>query len=140
MIHYLLVRRDLPFGVTLAQLAHAAADSMSKWINDSSYASCSLTRNCWVTGPKTSGMTVVVLGVKNERILKNWERKFQKRYNRILTFTSVREPDAPWNGQLMAIGVHPGPRDILGPIFKNLQTFRFEDWTGQEFKRLEDVR
>ena len=123
MIHYLLVRRDLPFGVTLAQLAHAAADS----IMHSRYLAL------------TPGTTVVVLGVRNEITLKKWARKLSWRKHGV-PHTLVREPDAPWNGQLMAIGVWPGERSKLEPIFKTLQTFRFEDWTGHVPTRLEDVR
>jgi hypothetical protein len=32
----------------------------------------------------------------------------------------IFEPDAPWTGQLMAIGVFPGPRKKLRKYFSNL--------------------
>lgn len=129
MVHYLIVRRDLPFGVTLAQVAHAAADSMEDWICSEKYV---------LIGDRNfEPMTVVVLGVRNELSLRARERKLKRLK---IPYVGVREPDEPWNGELMSIGVWPGERDQLEPIFKNLQAFRFEDWSGERHMRLEDVR
>lgn len=49
-----------------------------------------------------------------------------KRYERGLTLAGVphcaiREPDAPWNGALMAIGVWPGDKATLAPYFYGLE-------------------
>jgi hypothetical protein len=34
---------------------------------------------------------------------------------------AIREPDAPWNGQLMAIGIHPRPREDLKRFTRRFQ-------------------
>ena len=34
------------------------------------------------------------------------------------------ENDAPWTGQLMAIGIRPGPRSKISPHLKNLKALR----------------
>lgn len=125
MIHYLLVRRDLPFGVTLAQLAHAAANSMAAWYDADigidydlnpvdGYCDCSLDRPHW------KDMTVVVLGVRNKRVLLSWIRKLNKAK---VDHTVIREPDEPWNGDAMAIGVWPGEREDLEEHFTELNTY-----------------
>jgi peptidyl-tRNA hydrolase len=99
LIHYILVRRDLPFGVTLAQVAHAAAESNN------------LAGHC----------TVAVLGVRNENRLKKISYKLKSKE---VAHVDIREPDAPWNGQLMAVGVVPGEREDLASHFKDLQAYR----------------
>lgn len=98
LIHYLIIRRDLQFGHTLAQLVHAAAES-------------------------TDGghHTVAVLGVRDERTLKKLERKLKANN---IPHTAIREPDPPFNGGLAAIGVRPGERETLAPYFRKLQTYR----------------
>lgn len=101
-IHYILVRRDLPFGTTLAMVAHAAAES--------NYG---------------NHYTVAVLGVRNLSRLKKYETKLKQAE---VGFVSVCEPDMPWDGQLMSIGLHPGPRERLAPLFTNLQTYK--EWEG----------
>lgn len=115
MIHYILVRKDLPFGVTLAQVGHAAGESMGKWAEHLKDRS--------VHYPPTS---IVVLGVPNLRSLRYWEKKLWGLVNSQanIYFTSIHEPDAPYNGELMAIGIWPGEKDKLGPIFKRLKTYR----------------
>lgn len=46
----------------------------------------------------------VVLGARSEPRLRTLERKLTEAG---IPFVAIREPDAPWNGQLMAIGLHP---------------------------------
>jgi hypothetical protein len=38
--------------------------------------------------------------------------------------TSIREPDAPWNGQLMTIGIKPQPREKIRKLLSNLPLYR----------------
>lgn len=97
-IHYILVRRDLPFGVTLAQVAHAAAES-----------------------GHGQHHTVSVLGVKDEKALRKWAKRLSERG---IPHGCIHEPDEPWNGALMAIGVDPGLRLRLSWHFKRLDTYR----------------
>lgn len=65
--------------------------------------------------------TVCVLGVKDERALLKEHARLNKQG---IEHTLVEEPDAPWNGAGMAIGVKPGTRDDLSPYFTGLQTYR----------------
>jgi hypothetical protein len=39
-------------------------------------------------------------------------------------FVSIREPDAPWNGQLMTIGIKPQPREKIRKLLSNLPLYR----------------
>lgn len=49
----------------------------------------------------------IALHVPGEEALLSFEQQLQKSG---FGFTSIREPDMPWNGQLMAIGLKPTPR------------------------------
>jgi peptidyl-tRNA hydrolase len=40
------------------------------------------------------------------------------------THTLIREPDAPWLGQAMAIGLPPQPREPLRPVLGHLKLFK----------------
>lgn len=111
-IHYIIVRRDLTFpkgkklvhragvgstlGTTTAQVTHAAGESFAAFTRDS--------HKRFGRHVEPAGTIAVVLGVPSESALKAWEKKLQ-RYK--IRHTAIREPDAPWNGQLMAIGLWP---------------------------------
>jgi len=77
LYHYVLVRADIPFGVQLAQSIHASEN-------------------------EPPGTHVVALHANNEQELLSLEVQLQALG---YTYKAVREPDAPWNGQLMAIGI-----------------------------------
>lgn len=53
----------------------------------------------------------VVLAVKDEAALARVEEVLKSHGVR---FVSIHEPDPPYNGQLMAIGVIPGPKKEVG--------------------------
>lgn len=185
--HYIIVRRDLPFGVTCAMVAHAAGESFYAFAKndergvmgggvtsarpgsgDTSGAgggenpphsaslshdpevadSCDICRGSSekehpveapqglhtgrsqvqvpppaplddrrfehiVARSKIDGIprpTAVVLGARNEQRLQRLERLLRTRG---VSFVAIREPDPPFHGQLMAIGLHPGDRDAL---------------------------
>jgi len=78
------LREDLPRGVLAAQTVHAAGESSPGALPEGTYA--------------------VVLGVPNEAALLLIEE-------RLCAFgivhKAIREPDPPWCGALMAIGVVP---------------------------------
>lgn len=59
-------------------------------------------------GNLPSNTHAVALKVSNEEELKKLELKLRIAG---IPFRAIREPDAPWNGQLMAIGVCPAPKD-----------------------------
>jgi hypothetical protein len=157
-VHYVIVRRDLPFGVILAQLTHAAGESFYKLagvaqkkerqvsnleVAGSSPAPGSIQARSSekergaseqddpaVAGsipagpanlPTIEHTTAVVLGVRDEARLLRLERRLARAG---VAHVAVREPDAPWCGQLMAIGLVPGDRDELRPHVREFQTFK----------------
>jgi len=82
MRHICIIRQDLPRGVLAAQMIHAAGES----------------------GPVPRGTHAVALAAKNEQHLLRIEEAL--RYANV-QHKAIREPDPPWNGALMAIGLHP---------------------------------
>lgn len=103
LYHYVVIRKDLPVGVALAQCVHAAGESAA---------------NLEVP-PNTHA---VVLSVENEAELLRLESKLLA--NGISIF-AIREPDEPWSGALMAIGLPPQPRTkSLKKLFSNLKLYK----------------
>lgn len=77
---YLIVRADLPSGVVVAQVAHAAGQGSDR---------------------HPPGVYVVVLEVPDEPALAEIHEKLDSAG---VAHTPIVEVDAPWSGQLMAIG------------------------------------
>lgn len=100
--HYVIVRSDVPVGTLAAQIVHAAGESSDRV-------------------PK--GTRAVVLETSSEKSLLRIERKLRRVG---ASFHAVREPDAPWNGALMAIGINPTNRDdeAFAPTRKVLRRLR----------------
>lgn len=96
-----MVRRDLPLGVIAAQLVHAAGESS--------------------TGDLPPNTHAIVLMTVNEERLLALERELLE--NKI-KHRSIREPDRPWNGQLMAIGIEPRPKQDIQKYFAQLPLFK----------------
>lgn len=91
------MREDLPLGTIAAQLVHAAGE----------------------TGPTSPGTHAVVLSAQNEEHLLRIE---QQLIFHDMQHHSVREPDPPWNGAIMAIGLPPiGDRALVKPVTKRLK-------------------
>lgn len=82
--HYCIVRADLPRGVLAAQLIHAAGESSP--------------------GGLPKGTRAVALATRCERELADIERRLQQLG---IEHRAIREPDPPWDGALMAIGLVP---------------------------------
>ena len=98
MTHYVVVRSDLPIGFLAAQIVHAAGESAHDTVP-----------------PNTNA---VVLAVQDENTLALLERQLKER---CVPHVAVREPDAPWNGALTAIGFVPVQnRDKVRPFLRNL--------------------
>lgn len=93
LTHYCVVRDDLPRGVLAAQLIHAAGESGAG-------------QQGLQAGP--TGLYAVALAVRDEAALLLVEDRLRF-YD--IPHRAIREPDAPWCGQLMAIGVVPMARD-----------------------------
>lgn len=101
LTHFCIIRADLPLGVLAVQLIHAAGES---------------------SGQVPSGTYAVALAARNETHLKLIEEKLQEHG---IPHAAVREPDAPWNGALMAIGIEPtADRSSVHPITKRLKLLR----------------
>ena len=79
-----MIREDLPLGVIAAQLIHAAGESSPGNLPPTTYA--------------------VALAARDEAHLLQIEDRLK--FRKIPHF-SIREPDAPWSGALMAIGIPP---------------------------------
>lgn len=95
--HYCIVRADLPARIQQAQLGHAAGRSSQ--------------------GKHKIGTYSIILHAKNEEHLREigWEL-----FKAGINITLCHEPDAPWNGALMAIGCLPMDREVIGPLLKGL--------------------
>lgn len=83
LYHYVIVRSDLPIGAIVAQTIHAAGES---------------------SGKVPSGTRAVALSVPNERALLRLEDRLIELG---IAHAAIREPDPPYHGALMAIGLEP---------------------------------
>jgi len=101
LAHYCITRADLPHGVQAAQLIHAAGESSPGNLDSRTFA--------------------FALVVNNEEELKNLSYDL---FMAGIPHKSILEPDAPWNGQIMAIGVCPAPRKELKKFFSKLKLLR----------------
>jgi hypothetical protein len=97
LTHYCIVRDDLPKGAQAAQLIHAAGESSPGNLPPHTFA--------------------IALAARDEEHLKqiSWEL-FKNKIKHKLIF----EPDPPYNGSLMAIGIVPMERSKIKPLMANL--------------------
>lgn len=102
------MRSDLPVGVKLAQTVHAAGESAGEWTRNNSQA----------LPPNTHA---VVLAAPSLLALEQLEGKLK---SRDVPHRAIREPDAPWNGQLMAIGLQPAQRELVRRLVSNFPLVR----------------
>jgi len=84
LYHYVVVRSDLPHGVQVAQTIHAAGESCD--------------------GPLPSGTYAIALSVPDEASLRSLAERL---WDSEVPHKVIMEPDAPYNGQAMAIGIFP---------------------------------
>jgi peptidyl-tRNA hydrolase len=63
----------------------------------------------------------VVLAVPDEKTLLAMEEKLKQHF---IEFKSINEPDMPWNGQLMCIGIKPQPRKKIRKLLANLPLYK----------------
>lgn len=142
LTHYIIVRRDLPYGVICAMVAHAAGESFYLYNRPSSStfraaadakalaegggenpsSGTSLLGGSSVLERSVSAersvvqfhpaqpidmTTVVVLGARHEAKLARLERRL---LDAGVAHVAIREPDTPYHGALMAIGLVPARR------------------------------
>lgn len=110
LIHYILIRRDLPVGTAMAMVAHAAADSAESWA-----------RSWFRYKRKHLPITVVVLGVEDKKALL---KAYSKLKSQGLMVVVVRDTLPESHLQMLAVGVEPGDREFLAPFFKSYQIYK----------------
>jgi hypothetical protein len=91
----------LPRGVQAAQIAHAAGES--------------------APGNLPAGTYAVVLAVEGERALVQAADRLRLAG---VAFVSIFEPDAPYNGALMALGLVPGRKEGIRKHVSSLPLLR----------------
>jgi peptidyl-tRNA hydrolase len=101
LVHYVVVRTDLPAGVAAAQLVHAAGESSP--------------------GNLGAGTFAVVLAVPDEAALMKVADRLRAAG---MPFTLIFESDAPWSGQLMAIGARPACRSVMRKVLSSIPLYR----------------
>lgn len=95
------MRDDLPRNILALAVLHAAGESSPGNLS-----------------PDTHG---ALLCVPDEASLVAQTERLRARG---LEIVEIREDTPPWSGQLMAIGVPPGPRKLLKPHFGGLPCLR----------------
>jgi hypothetical protein len=99
-----IIRKDLPLGVQLAQTVHAAGESA-------------------LLGILPRGTHAIVLAARDEAHFCDLEVK-AKALGFVDSFVGFREPDAPYLGALMAIGFKPAPRGTYKKLLSQLPLVR----------------
>jgi hypothetical protein len=95
------LRSDLPVGVAAAQIIHAAGESSP--------------------GNLGAGTFAVALAVPDEAALMKVADRLRAAG---MAFTCIFESDAPWSGQLMAIGVRPAARSVMQKVLSSFPLYR----------------
>ena len=72
-------------------------------------------------GNLPKGTVAVALAAEDELNLLKLERRL---LNKNVPHVSIREPDAPFFGEILAIGVKPGPKSQLRKYFSNFKLIR----------------
>ena len=114
LTHYVIVRRDLPYGLTLAMVGHAAGESFYAYSFSVPAAPLAMIPRC----------TIVVLGARNEGKLE-WLRKRLEAAH--VSHVPFYESDPPYDGQLMSIGLVPGRKADLCEHVKDFALWPWED-------------
>lgn len=95
------MRKDLPLGILVAQITHAAGES--------------------IRHPLPHGTFAIVLAVPNENTLRDLSRTLEyKGIQHVL----ITESDPPFSGEATAIGVEPNLRNALKRHFSSLPLLR----------------
>jgi len=106
LTHYIIVRRDMPLGVVCAQVTHAAGESFARtclWDNT-------------VGSHNLPGTVAIVLGARDEKQLKYYERRLEKAG---VDYTAIHENAGFAAGQMTAIGCWP--TEDRAKVFKVLK-------------------
>lgn len=106
----MIVRDDVPPGVQLAQTIHAAGQSAQ--LPDAEAASPPTVAVALAASPYELALLARALAHENVR------------------HVLVYEPDEPWRGALMAIGLAPSPRGLVRRFVAHLPLVRGKDDHG----------
>lgn len=90
LCHYVIIRSDLPRGVGAAAIVHAAGESIGSRVPDGTHA--------------------IVLATPNESALAHVADDLRRAG---IDFTAIFEPDHPYDGALMALGLAPRRKEAL---------------------------
>lgn len=96
-----MIRRDLPLGPLSANLVHAAGESSP--------------------GGLPEGTRAVVLMVPHEEALRTVAARLELAQ---VPLVRIEEVDPPYAGSLMAIGLVPGRKEVLGRYLSSLPLLR----------------
>lgn len=99
--HYIIVRKDMPVGARDAQLAHAVGQS--------------------VDGPHPGDTYVVILVCRDELHLALEAERLESEG---VSIVRVRESDGAFSGQLTAVGLKPGWKEVLKRHVSSLPLLR----------------
>lgn len=96
LTHYVILRDDLPRGALVAQCIHAAGESVTAPVPDDTYA--------------------VALAAKSEADLLRLADRLAAAG---IPHKLIREPDPPFFGQAVALGIPPMDRRLLKPFLSS---------------------
>ena len=100
--HYVVAREDLPLGTLIAQIVHAAGESSP--------------------GDLDPGTFAVVLAARNEAHLLELAAELRRHQ---VAHKLIEEPDPPWHGAAMAIGLVPAyNRKLIQRVLGRLPLLR----------------
>jgi len=94
--HYVIVRRDLPWGLQAANIVHAAGESSPGDLPRGTYAVC--------------------LHAQDDANLRAIAQQLRAAD---IPYRAICEPDPPWCGQIMAVGIAP-TRDMHGGRLRSI--------------------
>lgn len=141
----MILRRDLPHGLQVAQAIHAAGESSPGNLPDGTYAIAlavadepSLLREAERLRARGFERLEPTKAASPARPRTLWEgccdlvRRFARALGLVqppveveqLAFVAIHEPDAPYCGALMAIGILPARREVLRRHLSSLATVK----------------
>lgn len=116
LVHYVIVRRDLPLGVMCAQVVHAAGESAAQYVNDE-------------TGEPFEHAVAVVLEVEDEQALIDTQMNLVRNGVRLVP---IDEEGGPYHNQQMALGLVPVEREEVAYLLEDYQTLKKSTYQGDQ--------
>jgi hypothetical protein len=117
LIHYVVVRADLPRGIQSAAIVHAAGESAAAWLAEQFKAD--LLEPAYIGLPQETH--AVVLTVPDQSALLAVSRRLDMARVR---HCPIDEPDAPYSGAWLSLGLFPGAKEVLRRYVSSLPLLR----------------